>query len=281
MCITAQSAHADNIYKFMQFNCDESKNTLEIKKVHATDYPEFKSLDEASGVIKDLGVEYTLTDGISAVKEGQLPKSIANCSLQHPEKGIVEFTLSLTEIHLGKVRGLCAAASGPAYEVLLNNKVVARFQSEKDRCYYNFNPLDIARMEYSWGLVGLCRIPHNSSSNIQSLQVRFEGELCLYGTPEGIVENQQVMKNFEQELFDDIALDEAKRELHTYKNQKFEANLRELKQNHQRSIDKFETIKKEHQDEIYSLRKELDETKSKLKAEESKPFWKRIFNKAD
>lgn len=273
MGFAVQSAAADSIYTFMQFNCDESKNTLEIKEVYATDYPEFKSLDEEPGIIKDLDIEYIRTKGITAVKEGQLPKSIANCNLQNSNKGTIELTLSLTEVHLGKLRGLCAAASGAAYEVLLDSKAIARFPSKKDDCLPRLNPLNIDHMKYSGGRIGLCRIPDNSSSNIQNLSVRFEGELCLYGTPEVIANNQEVMKDFEQEVFDNLALYEAKRELHVYKKQKSSADIKELSQ--------LNATSKEQQEEIIRLREELQQTKSNLKAEESKSFWKRLLNKTD
>ena len=219
---------------------------------------------------KDLGIELNRTEGITIVKDGQLPKEIANCSLDNYEKEeTVEFTLSLTELHLSTVRGLCAAASGTAYEVRLNNSVIARFPSRKDDCFPRLNPLNIDRMEYSWGRVGLCRVP---DINILSLNGRFEGELCLYGKPEVITNNQEVMKKFEKNLFDYLALGEAKRELHLYKKQKSPADNEGIKQGHQKKLAKFDTREKELLEEINRLREELEETKSK-------PFWKRVLNK--
>lgn len=276
MCLTAQSAYADNIYTFMQFDCDESSNRLEIKKVYTADY-DLKSLDKVPGVIKDLGIEYIRNEhGRTIVKTGQLPKVVGSCSLSNLKNEKIEITLSLTEIHSARVRGLCAAASGPAYEVLLSNKAIARFPSKKDRCYPKLNPLDITRMEYSRGVASLCRVPDNSSSNIQNLTVRWEGELCLDGTPEEIINNQDVIKDFQKELYDNIALDEAHRELHIYRNR--DASSAQSGQANQESLKQLKATHKNQQEEIVQLEKELKETKSKLTTEQSKTFWQKLFD---
>jgi len=246
MCLTAQSAYADNIYTFMQFDCDESSNSLEIKEVRRADY-DLKSLDEVPGVIKDLGIEHIRNEhGKMVLKTGQLPKTVGSCSLSHLKNEKIEITLSLTEIHSSRVKGLCAAASGPAYEVLLNNKAIARFPSKKDKCYPKFNPLDITRMDYSHGRVGICRVPDNTISNMQNLTARGDLELCLYGTPEEIISIQDVMKDFSQ------------------------ASLVHL--------DQVKVTQKSQQEQIFQLEKELKETKLNLTVEQSKTFWQRLFD---
>lgn len=267
----------------MQFNCDASNNTLTIKKVRATDYPDFKSLDDVPGVLKeDLGIEYIHSEHNTVVKDGQLPKTVASCNLSDAKNQKTVVTLSLSEVHIGRVRGLCGAASGPAYEVLIGDKIIARFASDKDQCYPIFNPLDINRMEYSWGRIGLCRVPENSSANIQNLSVRWEGELCLYGTPDAIIDNQEIMKGFEQELFDKIGLDEAHRQLHIYKNKRIlPAQFEATKQSYQTQLDRLKQTMKIQQTEIDQLQDELKQAQSNLKAETSKSFWQRVFNKND
>lgn len=266
MCLSIQSARADSIYTFMQFDCDESNNTLEIKELHAADYPEFKSLDGESGVLKDLGIEYIQTEHGTKVKDGQLPKTVGRCSLSNTKNETIDVSFSLKEIHLARVRGLCGAASGPVYEVLFNDTIVARFPSGKDQCYPKYNPLNIARLEYIRGRAGLCRVSDNLRSDTEKLRVSWEGELCFYGSPEKFINNRKERKGFEQELFENIALDDADNELPHYGRARGS------------SVDPAQARHKDQQEKIIQLEKELEETKSELTTEQSKTFWQRLFD---
>lgn len=204
MCLMAQPAYADNIYTFMQFDCDESSNRLEIKEVRAADY-DLKSLDEVPGVIRDLGLAYIGNDhGRTVLKAGQLPKTVASCSLTDPNGEKTEVTLSLMEIHFSRARGMCGAASGPVFNVVLNDTVLARLPSRKDRCFPRYNPLDIARLEYRSGKVGLCRGSNEQWARKPTPKVTWKGELCFYGTPEQIMTDRKENTGLEQELFGSI-----------------------------------------------------------------------------
>ena len=280
MCLSIQSSYADSIYTFMQFDCDTANNTIEIKEVYAEDYPEFESLNEVSGVLKkDSGIELISNEHGASINEGQLPKTKANCSLRNSKDDKLEVTLSLKDIHFARVRGLCAAATGPVHEVLLNNMLIARFPSGRDRCYPKFNPLDIIRMEYSHGVISLCRIPDYPSSRIQKLTVRWNGEICLSGTPEQIINNQDVMKDFQKELYDDIALEEARRELHIYKNKPASsASPDQVEQQYQKKLGQLNATQKSQTERIVQLEKELKETKSSLTSEKEKTLWQRLFD---
>ena len=246
--LTAQSAYADNIYTFMQFDCDETANRLEIKEVYAQHF-ELTSIDDVPdvpGVIKDLGIEYVRNEnGNRVLKKKQLPKTVGSCRLSDLKNEQIEITLTLTDIHTSRVKGLCAAASGPAFEIIFNNKAIARFPSAKDRCYQKHNPLDIARVEYSQGRLKVCRIPQSSLSSLQNLTVSRELELCVYRTPEGIKNGQDIMKDFSQ-----VSL------VH---------------------LDQVKTTQQNQQEQIAQLENELRETKSNLAAEQSRTFWQRLF----
>lgn len=239
---SASTASADAFYKFIQFNCDETLKTLEITKVYAEDYPEFESLDHLSGVLKeDLGIEVDVTEYASTVKPHQFPREIAKCSLSNSQNEKHEINLILSDYHPAKYRGQCSAASGPAYEIHINNQVVARFRSDKDWCFGRVSRLDIDRLKYSRGQIELCRTPENLNRYTRGFDVRWD--MCLYGPTETLFNDQDVMKEFERGLLD-------------------EAN----------------TEKQKQQNEINRLNETLSAVQAELEAEKSKSFWQRLFD---
>lgn len=240
---SASTAYADAFSEFMQFNCDESRNLLNITKVYAEDYPEFESLDRLPGILKeDLSVEVDVTEYASTVKPGQFPRTIATCRLSNAQKQKHEIALILSDFHPAKYRGQCSAASGPAYEVHINGQVIARFRSRKEGCFGKVSRLDIGRLKYSGGQIELCRTPENSNRYAHGFEVRWD--MCLNGQTETLLNNHDVMKEFERGLLD-------------------EAHAEQQKQ----------------QREINRLNEALAAVHAELEAEKSKPFWRRLFNR--